>query len=242
MNTKLSKAETARIMKEERQRLNDTIDEHALDIIRDKDEYISFLNLYSRLNFSIRNSLLIHAADPDATAINSFAGWKKAGIRVKNKEKSFRIFVPNGTYTRKDGTEAPSFTIKTVVDISATDAKPDKPQLYDPREVRDSLIFGDEESYEGMSLSDAIDYACKQAGEPNDEFTIAAAAYALKHRYGVTPNSFDGDVVSYFSDTTVPEGAKSQLREVHTIYQAIREKIDLGLYLRKKEKTNEQQR
>ena len=127
-------------------------------------------------------------------------------------------------------------------DVSQTDAGVAEPQRYDMKDVRDSLIFGDEDSYEGKNLADAIDYACEEADQPNDDFTIATAKYAVKHRYGVSPNLFKEDVVSYFRDTTEPVGAKSQLRELDHIYRAVIKKIDRGLYVKEMEKTNEQQR
>lgn len=242
MSKKLSKGEYAQKMKDIRKKVYDDIDEHALDIIRDQEEYVSFLELYSRLNYTVFNTLAVHAVKPDATAINDFAGWKEAGTPVKNKEQGIHILAPDGTYIDSEGNERTSFKVKAVFDVSQTNGGHVEAKSYNLKDVRDSLIFGDEESYEGLSLSDAIDYACKREGEPNDEITIAAAAYALKHRYGVTPNRFEEDVVSYFSDTTEPAGAKSQLREVDKIYKAVKEKIDYGLYIREKEKTDEQQR
>ena len=57
MSKKLSKSEYAQKMKDVRKKLFDSIDEHALDIIRDQEEYISFLELYSRLNYTVINTL-----------------------------------------------------------------------------------------------------------------------------------------------------------------------------------------
>lgn len=242
MSEKLSKAEYAQKMKEAKKKLNETADEHSLDIIRDQEEYVSFLDLYSRMNYTVFNSLLIHAANPNATAIKDFAKWKEEGTFVKPKESGIQILEPDGTYMRKDGSVATKYKIKTMFDVSQTDAGIAEPQHYDPKEVRDSLIFGDEDAYEGKNLADAIDYACEEAGQPNDDFTIAAARYAVKHRYGVSPNHFDEDVVSYFRDTTEPAGAKSQLRELDHIYRAVVKKIDRGLYVKEMEKANEQQR
>ena len=67
MSEKLSKAEYAQKMKEARKKLNEIADEHALDIIRDQEDYVSFLDLYSRMNYTVFNSLLIHAANPNAS-------------------------------------------------------------------------------------------------------------------------------------------------------------------------------
>ena len=53
MSEKLSKAEYAQKMKEARKKLNEIADEHALDIIGDLDEYVSFLDLYSCMNYTI---------------------------------------------------------------------------------------------------------------------------------------------------------------------------------------------
>ena len=242
MSEKLSKAEYAQKMKDARKKLNDIADEHALDIIRDQKEFVSFLDLYSRMNYTIFNSLLIHAANPDATAIKDFARWKEEGTYVKPKESGIQILEPDGTYMRKDGSVATKYKIKTVFDVSQTDAGIAEPQQYDPKEVRDALIFGEEDAYEGRNLAYAIDYACEAAGEPNDSFTIACAKYCVKHRYGITPNSFKEDVLSYFMDTTTSSGAKSQLREIDHIYRTVIKKIDRGLYVKEMEKANEQQR
>jgi len=242
MSKKLSKVEYAQMMKETRKKINETLDDHILDLIRDQEEFVSFLDLYSRMNYTMLNAILIHAANPNATAIRSFAKWNELGIRVKNKEKGFYILEPNGTYIRPDGSTATSFKPRMVYDISQTDAGSAEPRQYNLRDVRDSLVFGNPGAYEGMNLGDSIVYACRTFGEQNDNFTRACAEYAAKHRFGVVPNSFQEDVVNYFLSTTAAAVALNWTREMENIYRPIVRKIEYGLRIKAKEnKADEQQ-
>ena len=242
MSKKLSKAEYAQMMKETRRKMNETMDDHILDLIRDQEEFISFLDLYSRMNYTAANALLIHAANPDATAIKSFAKWEELGIQVKYKEKGFYILEPNGTYTNRDGQTATSYKPRKVFDISQTDAKAVEPRQYNLKDVRDSLIYGNPGAYEGMNLGDAIAFACKVFGDEYDDFTRACAEYAVKHRYGVVPNDFQEDVVDYFLSTTAAAAAIDWAKEMEHIYRPIVRKSEYGLRIKAKEnKADEQQ-
>lgn len=231
---KLTREEYAKKMQEKRKELHELSNKEAAAIGKDQDRFLSFLDLHSRLNYTMNNSLLIHAVKPDATAIKDFARWEKEGSHVMKSSKGIQIMEPDGTYLKKDGTPATRYRIKTVFDVSQTNAEPEEVR-YDLRDVRDALIFGEEAEYEGMSLSDCIDLACITEGEANDDFVISCARYLLKKRYGLEPNVFDQDSIAYFSDVTEPLGVKSALREVDNIYRTIMKKIDRGLYIKEQE-------
>ena len=232
---KYSKAEWAALMKAQRKELHDKSDREAMAIARDQDRFLSFLDLYCRLNYTFNNALLIHAEKPNATAIKDFASWREAGNPVMNKEKGIQIIEPKGTYIRKDGSAATSYKVKSVFDVSQTREGTIDQIHYNLKDVRDSLIFGEEEFFEGKNLADCIDTCCEKIGEKNEDFIIACAKYLLKKRYGVTPNTFDQDVVSYFKNTTTGTGVKSALREIDNIYREIMKKIDRGLYIKEQE-------
>lgn len=240
MSERLSKEEYARKMKQERQEIHDKANKEAMLIARSQDRFLSFLNLYARLNYSYKNALLIHAENPDAIEIKDFAHWKEEGSYVKQKEKGIKILEPDGFYIRKDGSSAQRYKLKTVFDISQTNREPQEVH-YDLKEVRDALIFGEEEKFEGKSLSDCIDYCCGLNGEVADDFVIACAEYLLKKRYSVTPYSFGEDVVEYFKRTIDPLGVKSCFREIDVIYRPIINKIDRGMYIKEQESLDDEQ-
>ena len=239
MSERLSKEEYAAKKQEERQMMNDMANSHLMEIIRDQDAFVSFLDLYSRLGYSTVNSLLIHAQNPEATAIKDFASWKEDGHPVINNEKGIRIYVPTETYVRKDGSVGQNFDIKYYFDVKQTKNGSVKEKEYDLKDVRNSLISGNEEAYEGKSLSDAIDFACEEAGREIDAFTISCAEYAVKKKYHVLPNNFGEDVVSYFKDTADAGAAKNWTREFEKVYRPVVETIDKGLRDREQEASHD---
>ena len=235
MSEKLSKEEYAKKMKEKRNEIQNKTNQEALLIGRSQERFLSFLDLYSRLNYTFKNTLLIHASCPNATVIKDFARWKEEGYHVKPKESGIQIIEPDGTFIRKDGSTAVKYRIKTVFDVSQTNAEPLE-NHYDLKDVRDALIFENEEEYEGMSLSDCIDHAVrKEAGDVNDEFVISCAEYILKKRYDVFPQVFDQDVAAYFDNAEDPKVVRGVLIEVERIYRKIRNRIERGLYIKEQE-------
>lgn len=235
---KYSKAEWAAMMKAQRKELHEKSDREAMEIARDQDRFLSFLDLYCRLNYTFNNALLIHAERPNATAIKDFASWREAGNPVMNNEKGIQINEPNGTYIRKDGSVGTNYKVKTVFDVSQTKAGATEKTPYNLKDVRDSLIFGEEEFFEGRNLADCIDICCEKNGEKNEDFIIACAKYLLKKRYGVIPNVFDQDAVDFFKNTTTGIGVKTALHEIDNIYREIMKKIDRGLYIKEQEALN----
>lgn len=231
---KLSKSEYAQMMKEKRKELYDKANREAMLISKDQDRFLSFLDLHSRLNYTMNNSLLIHADKPDATEIRSFVKWKEAGSPVIPRETGIRILEPDGTYLKKDGTPAAKFKISTVFDISQTNAKPVQ-TAYDLKDVRDALIFGEEDLYSDKRLPDCIDLYCMKEKDHYDEFIIDCAGYLLRKRYGITPCTFHQDAVSYFSNLPENISVKDRLKAIDSVYGAIRKKIDRGLYIKEQE-------
>lgn len=239
MSERLSKEEYAKKKKQERQEVHDKSNKEAMEIVRSQDRFLSFLNLYARLNYTYNNALLIHAENPDATEIKDFVHWKEEGFPVRKYEEGITILEP-GVYIRKDGSSATGYNLKKVFDISQTNKTPTE-KTYNLKDVRDALVFGDEEKLEGYSLSDCIDYYCGLNGEVADDFAIACANYLVKKRYGVTPYSFNGDVIQYFKDVTQASDVKKCLKKIDVIYREITNKINRGLYIKEQESLNYEQ-
>ncbi len=113
-------------------------------------------------SYSIRNKILIHHQNPDATHVASFGAWKKMGYNVREGQKGIRIIVPTEvksfSTTTEDGQTVfktlreatpeekakiesgeiqvhshTRFSVGTTFDISQTDCPPeDWPKIFHP--------------------------------------------------------------------------------------------------------------
>ena len=60
------------------------------------EKVVEMLDFMSKFhNYSERNAMLIHMQRPGATAVGSYAKFKKLGYNVNKGEKGIKIFVPS---------------------------------------------------------------------------------------------------------------------------------------------------
>lgn len=98
------------------------------------DEVAGDLSSYAMLNqwldvrarfdrYSVTNTLLIVAQEPDALKLASYKEWNDQGVHINRGETSLVIFDKIKRYTRADGTTGKQYQTKRVFDIRQTDAK-----------------------------------------------------------------------------------------------------------------------
>lgn len=105
----------------ERSEVYKLIDTTADEVKTDLSKYLSYLDVQGRFDkYSVGNGLLITSQMPNATQLKDFNDWKEQGAFIKKNENGIKILEPGDTYTRKDGTEATSYNVKKLFDISQT--------------------------------------------------------------------------------------------------------------------------
>jgi antirestriction protein ArdC len=95
---------------------------------------VPFLTVMSRFSkYSLWNQMLIFAQRPDATHVQGYRAWNKAGYQVRKGEHGIAIYAPmlfakrDDSTARDDGTPAAprlGFRVAYVFDISQVDAQP----------------------------------------------------------------------------------------------------------------------
>jgi len=105
----------------ERSEVYKLIDTSADEIKTDLSKYLTYLDIQGRFDkYSVGNGLLISSQMPNATQLKDFNDWKEQGAFIKKAENGIKILEPGDTYTRRDGTQATSYNVKKLFDISQT--------------------------------------------------------------------------------------------------------------------------
>ena len=101
-----------------------TANDSAVQAVFNENVFVKYLDTQSKFDkYSATNALLIMAQNPSATQLKDFEAWKDAGFQVQKNEKGIKILEPSGEYTDKDGNVRQGFNVKSVFDISQTDAE-----------------------------------------------------------------------------------------------------------------------
>lgn len=171
MGYKYSKQSNMKTAQEKKEALRDRILTLSQDYKTNPDHLLELVRFSSNFyNYSLNNTMLIHAQNPGSTFVQSYMAWKSMGYPVKAKEKGITISVPVKTTYLKiedqyvklsqatskqaeaykngkiEGFQKLSFFPGTVFDISQTTYPPEKyPQLFTmgyPSQTHDQVIAG----------------------------------------------------------------------------------------------------
>ncbi len=130
--------------KAERDEAYDIIEEATQKVQGNSEEFRVFLDVQARFErYSVSNSLLIFAQQPDATGpMKTFDEWKKNKVFITKGEKAIMLLEPGKEYERDDGSNGVSYNVKRVFDITQTKdyQKTDYVPSYDERTLLKSLI------------------------------------------------------------------------------------------------------
>ena len=101
---RLSKEEFAKQMKDRREHLYQLAEAQTREVVSSPQKYQQFLDLISRLNYTITNTLLVMAQKPEAVMLKDNAHWRGNKLYINKGEKGIQILEPSGEYQRDDGT------------------------------------------------------------------------------------------------------------------------------------------
>lgn len=114
---RLPKDEYVRHKKAEKQELYDMANEQCINAVGDGNSYLKFLELLSRHDYTITNTLLVMAQYPEATVLKDNQRWKEDKLYVRKGEKGIRILMPSGEYEKDDGSIGTGYIVKSVFDV-----------------------------------------------------------------------------------------------------------------------------
>lgn len=120
---RLSKEEFAKQMKERRTQLYDMANQQTKEVTSSPEKYQQFLDLLSRLDYTVTNTLLVMAQKPQAVMLKDSLHWRENKLYIKKGEKGIQILEPTGEYQRNDGTFATNYNPKYVFDASQINTK-----------------------------------------------------------------------------------------------------------------------
>jgi len=110
-------------LNEERKKAYKLIDETALKVVKNVENYKVFLDVQSRFDmYSVGNALLITSQKPDATKLKTYNEWKQYGTVYKNYTK-IKILEPKKYYSKDNFNAVNTWNPKNMIDISDTSLK-----------------------------------------------------------------------------------------------------------------------
>ena len=147
---------------EERMTLNKLIDDMVDKIKLNIDDFKKYLDVQVKFpNYSVSNALLVTAQFPEATQLKSYDSWRNARAYVNKKPIYVNIFEYSDTYTRKDGTVAPSYNVKKMIDVSQTSLKQVRKafQNYDDKNLLKAFLTNSNANIQVVNnLEDLVKY------------------------------------------------------------------------------------
>lgn len=115
----MSKSEYKSEMIEKRKVLFNKANDQVHKIIYEPKLYLRYLELQATLGYTVTNTLMVMADNPNVTCVKDFTRWKELGAYPNKGEKGIPILEPtNKQYKRKDGSMGAMYNIKFVFDIS----------------------------------------------------------------------------------------------------------------------------
>lgn len=134
---RLSKEEYAKQMKERRKSLFSMANTQTMEAVATPDNYMTYLQLQSKLGYTVTNTMLVMVQKPNASMLKDTARWRENNLFIKKGEKGIQILEPSGEYTRRDGTVGVNYNPKYVFDISQINIKEDDFSVPNPNDIGD---------------------------------------------------------------------------------------------------------
>lgn len=182
-------------------------------VCTDGQRFRDYLNVQARFDrYSVTNALLILAQCPEATQLRDFDGWREKGAMVGKGQKAISILEPGKQYTTLEGHVGTYYNVKSVFDISQTNAaRPESAPRPEARGLVSALIakrpvpIGLVDRLSTGAYYDAANrtIVARKGMEFNTLFCCVSNALAKAeiHRLGGDPNTelaaFDAYCASY---------------------------------------------
>lgn len=120
---KISREEYAKQKREQKNELYKMADEQLNKVISSPVQYLEFLKLTARLNYTVTNMLLVMAQKPDAVFLKDSDYWKEKKLYIRQDEKGIQILKPDGEYEKSNGSAGTNYRVKYVFDASQINTK-----------------------------------------------------------------------------------------------------------------------
>ena len=159
---KIPKEEYAKKMQEWRKELFGLANKQTLIAVETPENYKTYLNLQSRLDYTVTNTLLLMAQYPNAELIKDGMKWRENGkyIRPTEKDKGIQILEPGSEYIRRDGSIGVNYNPKYVYDVSQLSGKTINIPVpnYSNKEIISALMHRTEIKPEIVSPDSSLPY------------------------------------------------------------------------------------
>lgn len=120
---RLSKEGYAKQMRERKNHLYKLAETQTKEVASSPQKYQQFLDLMSRLNYTVTNTLLVMAQNPSTVMLKDNNHWRENNLYIRKGEKGIQILEPSGEYQREDGTFGTNYNPKYVFDVSQINTK-----------------------------------------------------------------------------------------------------------------------
>lgn len=140
--SRMSPEDFAAKKKAQREAIYSMVEQMTTAVSTNGQRFQAYLDLQARLeNYSVNNGLLILSQCPQATQLRDFDGWRMKGAMVKRGQQGISILEPGRQYTTADGRIGTYYEVKSVFDISQTNAATiEKKPVYDYNTMTLALI------------------------------------------------------------------------------------------------------
>ena len=140
----MSKEEFAKYMFDKRNKLYDIASKQTDIVTHNPKEFVGFLDLQAKFDYTVTNTLLIMAQNPKATLLKDYYHWKAAKAYLMKNAQKIEILEPSGEYEKNDGSIGINYNPKTLYDVSSISYGKrfiEKPNEYSPNELVSSIIY-----------------------------------------------------------------------------------------------------
>ena len=144
---RLTKVEYAKMMKEKRQYLFSMANDQTMKAVDNPSSFKLFLELQAKFDYTVTNTLLVMAQNPNATILKDFNHWRNVKRFVSKEAHGIEILEPGNEYQRRDGSIGVSYNPKKVYDLLdlTNQASPEINNVeYDLSELVSSVIYKSE--------------------------------------------------------------------------------------------------
>lgn len=121
--TRMPKEEYAKMMSQKRDELYQMAEKQTYVVAGSPQNYLKYLELQSKLDYTVTNTLLVMSQKPDATLLKDSTHWRQDKHYIRKNETGIKILEPNGEYQRQDGTIGINYKVKYVFDVSQINGK-----------------------------------------------------------------------------------------------------------------------
>ncbi|MCR1948715.1 hypothetical protein NSA25_12790 [Erysipelatoclostridium ramosum] len=184
---RLSKEEFASQMKAKRDALYELSKNQSDEIVKNPQNYLNYLDIQARLDYTVTNTLLIMAQKPDAVMLKDSTHWKENNMYIKKGEKGIQILEPKGEYERADGTFGTNYAMKYVFDISQMNGQF---QMNKPRYTTQTILSG-------LTLDSAVSLVNNDAlGDQSVQYIPSSKT--IYYKSGLTENELLNGLIREF--------------------------------------------